>query len=160
LPEAALERAARSRPGGRATRGPDRRPGRRRDVGAHCRAPPPTRFIAGRTAMLHWLCLAGAIVLEVAGTTSMKLSQGFTRPLPSVLLFVFYAASFALMTIAVKRIDMSVSYAIWSGVGTALIALIGFGWFREPLTTLKVASMLLIVIGVIGLNLDSWRSPG
>jgi small multidrug resistance pump len=107
--------------------------------------------------MLHWLCLAGAILLEVAGTTSMKLSQGFSRPLPSVLLFVFYAASFALMTIAVKRIDMSVSYAIWSGVGTALIALIGFGWFREPVTTLKVASMLLIVIGVIGLNIDSWR---
>ena len=77
-----------------------------------------------------------------------------------MLLFVFYAASFTLMTVAVKRIDMSVSYAIWSGVGTALIALIGFGWFREPLTPLKVASMLLIVIGVIGLNLDSWRSPG
>jgi small multidrug resistance pump len=63
------------------------------------------------------------------------------------------------MTVAVKRIDMSVSYALGSGVGTALIALIGFGWFREPLTTLRVASMLLIVIGVIGLNLDSWRSP-
>ena len=110
--------------------------------------------------MLHWLCLAGAIVLEVAGTTSMKLSQGFTRPLPSVLLFVFYAASFALMTVAVKRIDIERILCDLVGVGTALIALIGFGWFREPLTTLKVASMLLIVIGVIGLNLDSWRSPG
>jgi small multidrug resistance pump len=55
---------------------------------------------------------------------------------------------------------MSVSYAIWSGVGTALIALIGFGWFREPVTTLKVASMLLIVIGVMGLNIDSWRGAG
>ena len=54
------------------------------------------------------------------------------------------------MTIAVKRIDMSVSYAIWSGVGTALIALIGFGWFREPVTALKVASMLLIVLGALG----------
>jgi small multidrug resistance pump len=107
--------------------------------------------------MLHWFCLAGAILLEVAGTTAMKLSQGFSRPLPSVLLFVFYGASFALMTLAVKRIDMSVSYAIWSGVGTALIALIGFGWFREPVTALKVASMMLIVIGVIGLNVDSWR---
>ena len=64
--------------------------------------------------MLYWLCLAGAIVLEVAGTTSMKLSHGFTRPLPSVLLFVFYAVSLSLMTIAVKKIDMSVSYAIWS----------------------------------------------
>jgi len=102
--------------------------------------------------MLYWLCLAGAIVLEIAGTTSMKLSQGFTRALPSVLLFVFYALSFALMTVAVKRIDMSVSYAIWSGVGTLLIALIGVFWFREQLTGLQIASMVLIVAGVIGLR--------
>ncbi|HKW80644.1 MAG TPA: multidrug efflux SMR transporter [Casimicrobiaceae bacterium] len=102
--------------------------------------------------MVYWLALAGAILLEVAGTTSMKLSQGFTRPLPSVLLFVFYAMSFSLMTIAVKKIDMSVSYAIWSGVGTALIALIGIGVFREPLTALKIASIGLIIAGVFGLN--------
>lgn len=102
--------------------------------------------------MLQWLCLAGAILLEVAGTTSMKLSQGFSRPVPSVLLFVFYALSFTLMTIAVKKIDMSVSYAIWSGVGTALIAIIGIGFFKEPITALKVVSLLLIVAGVLGLN--------
>lgn len=89
----------------------------------------------------------------------MKLSRGFTHALPSALLFVFYALSFALMTIAVKRIDMSVSYAIWSGVGTALIALIGYGVFREPMTV-KVASMVLIVIGVIGLNVEGLRSAG
>ncbi len=102
--------------------------------------------------MLHWFALAGAIVLEIAGTVSMKLSQGFTRTLPSVLLFVFYALSFALMTIAVKRIDVSVSYAIWSGVGTASIALIGVFWFRETLTAVQVASIVLIVAGVIGLR--------
>jgi len=102
--------------------------------------------------MIYWLALGGAIVLEVAGTTSMKLSQGFSRPLPSLLLFVFYGMSFTLMTLAVKKIDMSVSYAIWSGVGTALIALIGFGWFKEPLTTVKIVSIVLIVAGVFGLN--------
>ena len=102
--------------------------------------------------MLHWFCLAGAIALEIAGTVSMKLSLGFTRTLPSVLLFVFYAASFALMTVAVEKIDVSVSYAIWSGVGTATIALIGVFWFREALTTMQVASIALIVIGVIGLR--------
>ena len=102
--------------------------------------------------MLNWLCLAGAIVLEIAGTTSMKLSHGFTRPLPSVLLFVFYASSFALMTVAVKRIDMSVSYAIWSGVGTATIALIGVIAFRESLSAVQVASIVLIIAGVIGLR--------
>ena len=102
--------------------------------------------------MLYWLCLAGAITLEIAGTVSMKLSHGFTRPLPSVMLFVFYAASFFLMTIAVKRIDMSVSYAIWSGVGTAAIALIGVFAFRESLTWVQVASIVAIVAGVIGLR--------
>jgi small multidrug resistance pump len=108
--------------------------------------------------MFHWLCLAGAIALEIAGTVSMKLSQGFTRPLPSVLLFVFYALSFFLMTIAVKRIDMSVSYAIWSGVGTATIALIGVLWFRESLSLVQVASIVAIVAGVIGLRAGA--APG
>jgi small multidrug resistance pump len=102
--------------------------------------------------MLYWLALAGAIVLEIAGTVSMKLSHGFTRTAPSVLLFVFYVLSFGLMTIAVKRIDVSVSYAIWSGVGTATIALIGVFWFRESLTAVQIASIVLIVAGVIGLR--------
>ena len=102
--------------------------------------------------MLYWLCLAGAIVLEIAGTTSMKLSQGFTRTLPSVLLFVFYASSFALMTVAVKRIDMSVSYAIWSGVGTAAIVAIGVLFLGESLTVPKLVGIALIIAGVIVLN--------
>ncbi len=102
--------------------------------------------------MLHWLCLAGAIALEIAGTISMKLSQGFTRTLPSVLIFIFYAGSFTLMTVAVKKIDVSVSYAIWSGAGTTAIALIGVYGFRETLTTMQIASIVLIVIGVIGLR--------
>lgn len=102
--------------------------------------------------MLYWLALAGAITLEIGGTVSMKLSHGFTRPLPSVLLFVLYGLSFALMTVAVKRIDMSVSYAIWSGVGTATIALIGVGWFKESLTPVQIASIVAIVAGVIGLR--------
>ena len=105
-----------------------------------------------RIPALYWLALTGAIALEIAGTTSMKLSHGFTRTLPSVLLFVFYALSFALMTIAVKRIDMSVSYAIWSGVGTAVIALIGVFAFRESLTTVQVVSIVLIIVGVVGLR--------
>ncbi len=102
--------------------------------------------------MLYWSCLAGAILLEIAGTTSMKLSQGFSRVGPSILLFVFYALSFTLMTVAVRRIDMSVSYAIWSGVGTALVALIGVGWFHEALSAVQVGSIVLIITGVIGLR--------
>ena len=103
--------------------------------------------------MLHWILLIVAIVLEVAGTTSMKLSAGFTRLAPSVMLFVFYAASFAALTLALKKIEVSVAYAVWSGIGTALIATIGVVYFRETVTAIKVVSLLLIVAGVIGLNL-------
>jgi small multidrug resistance pump len=102
--------------------------------------------------MAYWFALAAAIVLEIAGTVSMKLSHGFTRTLPSVLLFVFYALSFALMTVAVKKIDMSVSYAIWSGIGTATIAAIGVGWFRESLTPIQIVSIVAIIAGVVGLR--------
>ena len=104
--------------------------------------------------MQHWFILAGAIVLEVAGTTSMKLSQGFTRLVPSVLLFVFYAASFVALTFSLKKIEVSVAYAVWSGVGTALIAAIGIVIFRESANPLKFFSILLIIAGVVGLNLS------
>lgn len=105
--------------------------------------------------MSAWFYLAAAILLEVAGTTSMKLSQGFTRLIPSALIFVFYALSFIALTYALKRIDMSVSYAIWSGVGTTLIALIGVFYFNEPATLVKIASIALIIVGVVGLNVSS-----
>jgi small multidrug resistance pump len=104
---------------------------------------------------LYWLCLAGAIALEIAGTLSMKLSRGFTVLAPSILIFVFYALSFSLMTVAVRRIDMSVSYAIWSGVGTTVVALIGVAWFRESLTPVQVGSIVLIIAGVIGLRVGA-----
>ena len=104
--------------------------------------------------MFHWLALTGAIVLEVSGTVSMKLSDGFTRLVPSILIFVFYAASFALLTVALKKIDVSIAYAIWAGVGMALITVIGILWFREPATAMKLFSILLIIGGVVGLNLS------
>jgi len=66
----------------------------------------------------------------------MKLSEGLTKTLPSVLLFVFYTLSFGMLTLALKRIEVSVAYAVWSGVGTALIASIGVLWFKEPMTAL------------------------
>jgi small multidrug resistance pump len=102
---------------------------------------------------MTWLYLALAIVLEVSGTTCMKLSEGFTKTVPSILLFVFYTLSFSMLTLALKKIDVSVAYAVWSGVGTALIATIGVLWFKEPATAMKLISLGLIIIGVVGLNL-------
>lgn len=99
-----------------------------------------------------WALLSVAIVLEVAGTTCMRLSEGFTRLTPSVLIFVFYALSFAANTFVIRTLGLSVVYAVWSGVGTVLTAVIGFLYFKEPATALKLASTGLIVIGVMGLH--------
>jgi small multidrug resistance pump len=103
---------------------------------------------------MHWIHLILAIVFEVAGTTCMKLSAGFSKPLPSVLMGVFYAVCFAFLTLALKKVDVSVAYAIWSGVGTALIAAIGLLWFREPLTVMKVCGLIAIIGGVVALNMS------
>jgi small multidrug resistance pump len=104
--------------------------------------------------MNHWLLLALAIIFEVAGTTAMKLSLGFTKLLPSVLMFIFYLLSFTALTLALKRIDLSIAYAIWAGVGTALIAAIGLMVFKEPNSWVKMISIGLIILGVVGLNLS------
>lgn len=105
--------------------------------------------------MIGWVYLLAAIVLEVCGTLSMKLSEGFTRTGPSVMIFVFYVASIFMLTLAVKRIDVSTAYAVWAGLGTTLIAVAGFVWFKEPVTVLKVVSIALIIVGVVGLKLTS-----
>ncbi len=104
--------------------------------------------------MQYWFYLACAIALEIAGTTSMKLSDGFTKLVPSILIFLFYAASFVGLTFALKGIDVSLAYAIWSGIGTVIIATIGILYFQEPATALKLVSIGLIVVGVAGLKLS------
>ena len=104
--------------------------------------------------MQYWLYLALAIVLEGTGTTSMKLSEGFTKIVPSILMFVFYLASIAALTLALKKIDVSVAQAVWAGLGTALIAVIGIVYFHESATLLKIISILFIVTGVVGLHLS------
>ncbi len=102
---------------------------------------------------MHWIYLIVAILLEVAGTTCMKLSEGFAKPLFSVLLFVFYFSSFAVLTLALKNIDVSLAYAIWAGAGTALIAVTGMFYFGEPVSITKILGVLLIIGGVTVLNL-------
>ncbi len=103
---------------------------------------------------MSWFYLFLAIILEVLGTTTMKLSQGFTKTLPSIVMFVFYILSLTSLTLALKKVDISVAYAVWSGLGTTLIALIGIFYFKEPSTTVKFLSIGLIIIGVAGLNLS------
>ncbi len=102
---------------------------------------------------MHWIYLVLAIVFEVAGTTCMKLSAGFAKALPTVLMGLSYCVCFGFMTLAIRKIDVSVAYAIWSGVGIALIAVIGVCCFHEPVTLPKVVGLLAIIGGIVALNL-------
>jgi small multidrug resistance pump len=102
-----------------------------------------------------WWLLAAAIVFEIAGTVCMRLSDGFTRLAPSLMIFVFYAFSFGLNTFVIRTLGLSVVYAVWSGVGTVATAAIGIWYFKEPATALKLASIGLVVIGVVGVHAAS-----
>lgn len=99
-----------------------------------------------------WIYLILAIIFEVSGTTCMKLSEGFTKIIPSILIFVFYGICFTFLTFSLKRLEISIAYSVWSGLGTTLVASIGIILFRESMTVIKFISMILIIIGVIGLN--------
>ena len=99
--------------------------------------------------------LSVAILAEVAGTVSMKFSEGFNRWQPAVAMFVFYAMAIVFLTFALKWLELSLAYAIWAGVGTALVALVGVTILDEALSCSKAFSILLIIAGVVGLHLGS-----
>jgi small multidrug resistance pump len=101
---------------------------------------------------MSWVYLVLAIVCEVFGTTCMKLSEGFTRLAPSVGMFALYLVSLGLLTLALKGIPVGMAYAIWSGLGTGLIAVIAAIFFHEPFTLSKTICLAMIVLGVAGLN--------
>ncbi len=94
-----------------------------------------------------------AIVSEVGGTTCLKLSNGFTNWRATLAMVLFYLVTFVSLAFVVKHIPVSVSYAIWSGVGTALIAAIGMLYFKEPVTAARLVFIGLIIVGAVGLNL-------
>ncbi|MCY8472253.1 DMT family transporter [Bacillus halotolerans] len=109
---------------------------------------------------MQWMFLCLAILFEVAGTVSMKLSSGFTRLLPSVLLMFFYGGSLFFLTLTLKSIDVSVAYAVWSGMGIVLITVVGFLYFQENISVMKLISIGLIIAGVVSLNLiDQGTEP-
>ena len=102
---------------------------------------------------MSWVILFFAIVFEVAGTLTLKFTEGMTRLWPTVLMFAFYLVSLFGLSVAVSKIPVGTAYAVWSGVGTLMVAVLGIVWLKEEVTLLRSASMLLIVIGVAGLYL-------
>jgi len=103
--------------------------------------------------MMSWLILFFAIVFEVGGTLTLKFTEGMTRLWPTLLMFVLYLASLFGLSLAVARIPVGTAYAVWSGLGTLLVAVIGVLWFKEQVTLLRCLSTALIVVGVAGLYL-------
>ena len=101
---------------------------------------------------MYWLFMAGAISFEVAGTISLKISHGFTKPMYVVITIIAYVISFTFMGLTLKGLTVSTVYALWAGVGTALVAIIGIAAFGEPTSAIKIASILMIVMGVVGLH--------
>lgn len=98
------------------------------------------------------LYLALAIVCEAFGSTMLKLSQGFSLPEPSIGVLIGLVASFLFLSLSLKSIALSSAYATWSGVGTALTAIIGVILFHENISVLKIVALCLIIIGIIMIN--------
>ena len=105
--------------------------------------------------MPQWAFLVIAIVSEVAATSALKASAGFTRLWPSLLVVGGYAAAFYFLSLTLRTIPIGVAYAIWSGAGVALIALIAWIFYGQALDAAAIIGLLLIVAGVIVLNVFS-----
>ncbi|MBW0259668.1 MULTISPECIES: SMR family multidrug efflux transporter EbrB [Bacillus] len=98
------------------------------------------------------LYLTGAILTEVFGSTMLKLSQGFSQLLPSIGVLIGFGCAFTFLSLALKTIELSSAYATWSGVGTALTALVGLVLFNETISTKGYIGLALVICGVIVLN--------
>lgn len=105
--------------------------------------------------MQQWILLAIAIVSEVIATSALKASEGFTRLVPSAVVVAGYGTAFFLLAITMKTLPMGLVYAIWSGAGIALIALVGWVVYGQTLDLPAVLGLLLIVAGVVVLNVFS-----
>lgn len=104
---------------------------------------------------IYWIYLAIAIVAEVIGTSALKYAEGFTRLLPSMVVIVSYSISFYLLSLTLRTIPVGIVYAVWSGVGIVLLALIGAIFFKQTLDTPAIIGVALILAGVLVINLFS-----
>jgi small multidrug resistance pump len=103
---------------------------------------------------LSWIFLILAITFEVSGTTFMKLSDSFSNVKYAIVMLIFYVLSLSMLTLALKKLEIGIAYAIWSGVGIVLLSIIGVIFFKESINLSKIIFVSLILIGTIGLNLN------
>lgn len=108
---------------------------------------------------MNWLHLAFAIVAEVTATSALKAAQGFTRLVPSVIVLVGYLTAFYFLSLSLRTIPVGVAYAVWSGVGIALLSLIGWKIYGQSLDVPAMAGLGLIASGIVVLNVFSKSLP-
>ena len=105
------------------------------------------------TFVSKYLFLIGAIVLEVAGTMMLPLTNNFSKLLPTLALGLFYLGSFYLLTFAIKFIPLPIVYAIWSGIGVSLVAILSYFFYGDALKWPAILGLCLIIMGVMLVNL-------
>lgn len=104
---------------------------------------------------MQWLVLFVAIVAEVVATSLLKSTEGFTRLWPSVVVIICYETAFILLSLSMKKIPVGIVYAVWSGVGVALITLVAWVFLGQTLDAAGMAGVALIVGGVVLINVFS-----
>ena len=105
---------------------------------------------------MPWLLLAGAIIIEVIATTALKLSEGFSRLVPSIVVVVGYLGAFGLLSQALSRgMAIGVAYGVWAAAGVALVAIVGAAFFGESMTLVQVGGIALVIAGVLALELGA-----
>lgn len=103
---------------------------------------------------MGWLLLSLAIVAEVIATTALRYSNGFTNPVSSTITIAGYIVAFGMLSRALRTIDLGIAYAVWAGVGTAIVAVIGMLLFSEPGSLAKTLGLAMIIGGVVLVNLQ------
>ena len=104
---------------------------------------------------MHFLYLTISIIAEVIATSALKAADGFTNPIPSVIVIVGYAIAFYFLSITLRSMPVGIVYAIWSGVGVVLISLAGWLLYRQTIDVPAIIGLVLIVSGVMIINLFS-----
>ena len=109
---------------------------------------------------MHWTLLLIAAALEIVWAAGLKYTDGFTRLWPSLGVGAAMAASMALLALAARGLPIGTAYAVWTGIGAAGTSLVGMLCFHEPRSALRLACLVLIVAGVVGLKFASPQAPG
>jgi small multidrug resistance pump len=104
-----------------------------------------------------WLLVGVSVIAEVVGTVALKYSDGFSKLLPSGAAASCYALAIWLMAVAMRQLDMGITYAVWAASGTAATAVVGFAFFGEQMGTIKTLGIVCVVVGVVMLNLGGQR---